>query len=149
VATVLGPFVSIVSGALATWLIGHFPGLHLPQSTLAATIADTVAFAIGAGGTFVLQHKWLSGWQQWEKGLTDQGSASRSRLGPSAPDLERPDVDPIPDQADPIHEAQILPNALQELASIPDGNGPAAVSIRPETAVIPDVPSDEAAPAVV
>jgi hypothetical protein len=67
----LGPYLAIVSGALATWLLAHFPGLHVNQSTLAANLSEAAVFIVAAAGTFAMHHKWLDGWQQWEKGLTD------------------------------------------------------------------------------
>jgi hypothetical protein len=83
VVTGIGPFVAIFSGAVATWLIKHIPGLHIDQATLAANITAAVVFLVGAGGTFAMQHKWLSGWQQWEQSLTDATQIATPDLMPA------------------------------------------------------------------
>lgn len=85
VVAFLGPFLAIVSGALATWLIEHIPGLHIDKATLASNITAAIVFLVGAGGTFVMHHKWLSGWQAWEHSLTDVANTAAPDLMPSGP----------------------------------------------------------------
>jgi hypothetical protein len=82
VVVLLGPFIALVSGGLATWLVQHVPGLHLDHTTAAADITDGIVFVVGAAGTFAIHHKWLTGWQQWEKSLTDAAAMPMMDLTP-------------------------------------------------------------------
>ena len=170
VVAFLGPYVAIVSGALATWLIEHMPGLHVDKATLASNITAAIVFLIGAAGTFAMHHKWLSGWQEWEKSLTDvakvaaaleasgkvasnttsvDGSATLTVNGGAPPPTVDPGSggsgDPGNQAGDQGNQARVLPNAEQELLSIPDDG--ASVSPFPQAAVKPDPVIDELAPA--
>lgn len=78
----LGPYVSIVSGALAAWLVKHFPGAHLDQTGLASTITQGVVFAVGTLVTYALQHKWLDGWQKWEGDLMKVAAGELPQMAP-------------------------------------------------------------------
>lgn len=82
VVAFLGPFLAIVSGALATWLINNFPGLHIDKATLASNITAAIVFLVGAGGTFAMQHKWLTGWQAWEHSVTEAATLPTPDLMP-------------------------------------------------------------------
>src|SRR5579862_7490163 len=77
----IGPYIAIASGALATWLIQHFPGLHLDKATTATAITKAVVFAIGTGVTWALHHKWLDGWQKWEALVFGAGSPATQQAG--------------------------------------------------------------------
>jgi hypothetical protein len=68
VVAILAPLNSIIGGAASNWLWTHFPGLHVfgTQNSGAVTIGKAVAFAVGAGVTYAVHHKWLDGWQKWE-----------------------------------------------------------------------------------
>jgi hypothetical protein len=83
VVTLLGPVVAIISGAVASWLAIHFPGLHLDASSTAGTITQGINFAIGALVTLALQHKWLTGWQQYE--ATQASATSAAAVADAAP----------------------------------------------------------------
>jgi hypothetical protein len=148
VVAFMGPFVAILAGACATWLGQHFPGLHLNTSKVAGQITQAIEFAIGAGITFALQHKWLAGWQQWEA-LTaapataqptppflpidptapysslDPVSAADMLYPPDAfplqPPLEAPEEFSSPDEPAPVAEADRVLTA----ADLPEGDGQA------------------------
>jgi murein L,D-transpeptidase YcbB/YkuD len=62
----LGPYIAIASGAGATWLSQHFPGLHVEQASTASAISQAIIFVVGTAVTWALHHKWLDGWQKWE-----------------------------------------------------------------------------------
>jgi hypothetical protein len=71
-----GPYVAILSGAIAAWLGNHFPGLAIDRGTVTANVATAIEFALGTGVTWALHHKWLDGWQRWEAAaLALQGGA--------------------------------------------------------------------------
>lgn len=96
VVAFLGPFVAIVAGALASWLGQHFPGLHLNKGTTSAQIAQVIEFAIAAAGTLALQHKWLTGWQQWEALTTPPASTQPALPGlPSEASVLYPGLAPV------------------------------------------------------
>jgi hypothetical protein len=79
-----GPYVAIVSGAIAAWLGNHFPGLAIDRGTVTANVATAIEFALGTGVTWALHHKWLDGWQRWEAAaLAVQGSAGGGAPGGS------------------------------------------------------------------
>lgn len=82
VVAFVGPYVAILSGALAAWLVQHFPGLHLDTDTLAANITEAAVFVIGALVTYALHHKWLDGWQQWEGNIAKLAVAEAPDLTP-------------------------------------------------------------------
>ena len=148
VVAFLGPVVAIIAGALAAWLVQHFPGLHLNQGTTTAEITQAIEFAIAAAGAYALQHKWLTGWQQWEA-LTTPPAAKQSPM-PSLPIdtsvaypglalispadmLYPPDAFPLqpPLDAPPgsVSDPVLAPEADQEFASTSDQ--PVAIPIDP------------------
>jgi hypothetical protein len=62
----LGPYISVISGALASWLLAqeNVLGLfNLPRDQLAAAIAQGGIFLITTAVTWAGQHKWLTGHQ--------------------------------------------------------------------------------------
>jgi hypothetical protein len=69
ILALLGPFIAIASGGVASWLSQNFPGLvtNVPETT--AGIIQGVTFVVGAAIAWALQHKYLDGWQRWEGGL--------------------------------------------------------------------------------
>lgn len=73
---ILGPFVAPVAGTAAVWLQVHFPGLHLNANHTAEDITRTVLFCVAALISWALQHKYLAGAQQWERGVLDYASES-------------------------------------------------------------------------
>ncbi len=146
----LGPYVAIASGAAATWLSRHFPGLHLETKGTASTISSTVIFLVGAGITWALHHKWLDGWQKWEATLvaidpglgpilSEQGEGTKQQAPPAAGEqatsgqtapaagAQRADVTPVPVALTPP-----APSALA--AAQPSAPGQAAGTPAPATA---------------
>lgn len=68
----LGPFVAVIAGGLADWLLVHVHFLstfHVEAGTLANTITQLVIFVVTAGLIWLGQHKWLDGWSKWERAV--------------------------------------------------------------------------------
>jgi hypothetical protein len=62
----LGPYVAVVSGAVAAWLLTHLHVLsmfHLSDSQVATAISQLTVFGITAGLTWLGHQKWLTGHQ--------------------------------------------------------------------------------------
>jgi hypothetical protein len=65
-----GPYVAIVSGALADWLIVHVHILglfHTSQTAISGAVTQIIVFGITALLVWAGHQKWLSGWQSWER----------------------------------------------------------------------------------
>lgn len=65
----LGPYIAIISGALADWLLVHLHVLalfHTTHTQVAGAITQLVVFALTAILVWAGQQKWLSGWQSFE-----------------------------------------------------------------------------------
>lgn len=73
----LGPFIAIVSGALAAWLGRHFPGLIKPHGETQVMISQTLHFLAGLGAALLLHQNYLKGWQRWESALIDDWADER------------------------------------------------------------------------
>ena len=131
VVAFLGPYIAIASGALSTWLVQHFPGLHVDQATLGASITKAIVFAVGAGVTFALHHKWLDGWQQWETGLNQLAIAET-----------------VQSPAGGASGAQntVTSQVLAAAANGATGPGNGTTYQPPETAITPDPPLAEGGP---
>jgi hypothetical protein len=140
VVAFLGPYIAIVSGVLSTWLIQHFPGLHVDRATLGASVTKAIVFAVGAGVTFALHHKWLDGWQQWQTGLNQLTIAQtvQSPVGGS-PGVGSPGVG---SDANASVTSQVLAAAANGGA----GAGTALIYQPPETAITPDPPLADGEP---
>jgi hypothetical protein len=161
--------IAIAAGAASTWLIQHFPGLHLNQATLGATITDGIVFVIGAAGTFLMHSKWLTGWQQWESSYSRLAAAEMPETSPlgeydpaafAGQSLAAPggasgggngsaDVPTAPEAGSgtpPAESGAVLPSTEEELTSVPESAGGEGGSPRPESSVRPDEPVDELEP---
>ena len=169
VVAFLGPYIAIVSGALATWLVRHFPGLHVDQATLGSTITQGVVFIIGAAVTYGLQHKWLDGWQKYEGQVANvaagdlpdtppEGAYDQSTFVPASAigadtGLEAHAVPSLTagsgGEVGGPYLAQtttVLPSDEQEQVSTPEIVDGDAVPGRPESATKPDEPIEELEP---
>lgn len=100
VVAFLGPYVAIVSGVIAAWLVTHFPGLHLNKASLETTITEAIVFVIGAVVTWALHHKWLDGWQRWESALNTPAAPVASLEATLDPSVLATAI-PVPAEADP------------------------------------------------
>lgn len=63
-----GPYIAILSGAVADWLLVHVHLLslfHTSKTAVAGMITQTVVFGLTALLVWLGQHKWLTGWQKW------------------------------------------------------------------------------------
>jgi hypothetical protein len=61
-----GPYIAVVSGAIAAWLLTHLHVLsmfHLSDSQVASAISQLTVFGITAGLTWLGHQKWLTGHQ--------------------------------------------------------------------------------------
>jgi hypothetical protein len=78
-----GPYIAILSGALADWLIVHVHLLglfHTTSTQVAGAITQIAVFGLTALLVWAGHHKWLTGWQNFEAVLT----AERAKM-PSFP----------------------------------------------------------------
>ncbi len=78
IVALLGPFIAIFAGGVASWLSQNFPGLITDESAARADIIQGTTFVVGVLITWALQHKYLEGWQRWEGGLMDIELAKQS-----------------------------------------------------------------------
>jgi hypothetical protein len=68
----LGPYISILAGVLADWLLVHVHLLslfHTTDTEVANAITQLIVFTLVTLVTWAGQHKWLEGWQNWEAAL--------------------------------------------------------------------------------
>jgi hypothetical protein len=91
-----GPYIAILSGALADWLLVHVHLLelfHTTKTQVAGAITQLTVFGLTALLTWLGQQKWLTGWQQFEGQV-----AGEEANGPEPPLDEHPaemgDYDP-------------------------------------------------------
>jgi hypothetical protein len=159
VATLLGPFVAIVSGAAAAWLLKHFPGMHIDQSTLGTTISEALVFAVAAAGTFAIHHKWLSGWQSYEQPFNQAAASIMAQVPPAGGSSEgvghstqSVEGNGHPASGAPTSLMELidtaLPTWMEELESSPAAPSDGSTLQRPDSAATPDEPVGEA-PALV
>jgi hypothetical protein len=65
-----GPYVAVLSGAVADWLLVHVHLLelfHTTRTQVAGAITQLTVFGLTALLTWLGQQKWLTGWQQHEQ----------------------------------------------------------------------------------
>jgi hypothetical protein len=91
-----GPYIAILSGALADWLLVHVHLLelfHTTKTQVAGAITQLTVFGLTALLTWLGQQKWLDGWQKFEGQV-----AGEEANGPEPPLDEHPadlgDYDP-------------------------------------------------------
>ena len=115
ILTVFGPYISLVSGALAAWLSQHFPGLVSHGPATAKEITQGATFVVGALVTWALQHRYLIGWQSWEQGLIDLEKARRGNIAADRRARFAPgygnggyDDDPTGDDGEPSFDAELI-----------------------------------------
>jgi hypothetical protein len=92
-----GPYIAVISGAVANWLFVHVHFLatfHIKQTAVSSALTQLGVFALTALLVWAGQLKWLSGWQRWETavagsvadgpdlGIRPQGEYSPSTLPP-------------------------------------------------------------------
>lgn len=86
-----GPYISVLSGAIADWLLVHVHLLelfHTTKTQVAGAITQLVVFGITAFLVWAGHHKWLTGWQNWERTI-------------AGPVFNGPDVAPPTGEYDP------------------------------------------------
>ena len=164
VVALVGPFIAIVSGAVAAWLLKHFPGLKMDQTTLGTTISEALVFSVAAAGTFAIHHKWLSGWMQYEQSFNEaRATAAEAKpkvvppVGPSGGLSET--GQPVRGNGQAVQNGAsnaigqlvglidtVLPTWAEELVSAPATEADGPVLGGPDTAVTPDEPTAELQP---
>jgi hypothetical protein len=164
VVALVGPFIAIVSGAVAAWLLKHFPGLKIDQTTLGTTISEGLVFSVAAAGTFAIHHKWLSGWQQYEQSF-NQARATAAQIAAKVVPPDGPSGSlsgtrqPVQSNGQPVQNRasnaasqladfidRALPTWAEELVSAPATQADGSVLDGLDTAVTPDEPSTELQP---
>lgn len=113
-----GPYIAVVSGGAATWLVAHVDVLALPgvgsRDHLATLIAGGIAGGFTAGLTWLGHSKWLKGHhielvgaaQVQAAGLTNGSLPPHLPVG--ADDLDGIDDEDLPDDADELRNVPEL-----------------------------------------
>ena len=73
-----GPYIAVVSGALADWLIVHVHILslfHTSETAISGMLTQGLVFGLTALLVWLGQQKWLSGWQNWETRVAGEAYA--------------------------------------------------------------------------
>ena len=73
----VGPYVAVVSGAVADWLIVHVHVLslfHTSATAITGMLTQGLVFGLTALLVWLGQQKWLSGWQKWESTVVSVAS---------------------------------------------------------------------------
>jgi hypothetical protein len=88
-----GPYIAILSGVIANWLLVHLHFLssfHTQSSSITKWLTQALVFGFTAGLTWLGHQKWLTGWQKWETMI-----ASEVFNGPGLePALQSDEYDP-------------------------------------------------------
>lgn len=95
-----GPYIAVISGALADWLIVHVHILglfHTSQTAISGVITQVIVFGITALLVWLGHQKWLTGWQNWERTI-------------AGPVFNGPEVAPPTGEYDPAN-VQLPPEA--------------------------------------
>lgn len=64
-----GPYVAVLSGIIANWLVVHVHLLaefHITSGSVASAISQIAVFGITTLVVWAGHQKWLTGWQKWE-----------------------------------------------------------------------------------
>ena len=96
-----GPYIAILSGAVADWLIVHVHLLslfHTTNTQVAGAITQIAVFGLTAILVWLGQHKWLTGWQIFESQVRAQLPPVIEPPAPSAPSAAVPDAAPLDDR---------------------------------------------------
>lgn len=130
-----GPYIAILSGAVSDWLLVHVHLLelfHTTKTQVAGAITQIAVFGLTAILVWLGQHKWLTGWQQFE-----QLVAGEAANGPDVPPEDAPAGDYDPETAGEGSEPNLEPaDEPVEIASDdepPPPPVPAARRARPAT----------------
>lgn len=105
-----GPYVAILSGALADWLVVHVHLLslfHTSATAITSMLTQGLVFGLTAILVWLGHQKWLSGWQKWESSVVAI-AAGDSYNGPDVP-LPQEDYDPNIDYSNPAVPDKPLP----------------------------------------
>ena len=92
-----GPYIAILSGALADWLIVHLHLLslfHTTNTQVAGAITQIAVFGLTAILVWLGQHKWLTGWQIFESQVRAATEPPPVAIGSPPP----PDAVPLDDR---------------------------------------------------
>ena len=71
-----GPYISVLAGSVATWLLTNVQVLglfDLSKDQVAEAVTQLVIFSLTAGLTWLGQRKWLQGWQAYEQDVRNAG----------------------------------------------------------------------------
>lgn len=109
----LGPYIAVISGWLANWLIVRVHVLsefNVHKTTIESVLAQIFVFGVTAILVWLGQHKWLTGWQQYEQQIAAQipDDIADHPYADLTPDDEPASEDfdgPLVDPTDPSHPA--------------------------------------------
>ena len=124
-----GPYISILAGVLATWLLAKLNALGiagLDEGELAQQIAAALTFTLAATVSWMGQSQWLKGHQVQLAGDAQVQSAALA-VAPGLP----PDAPPDPEHDALLSWGEDLPDDAEEFAMPPDD----------DARMIPEVPA--------
>lgn len=107
----VGPYIAVVSGALADWLVVHVHLLslfHTTSTAISGMLTQGLVFGLTALLVWLGQQKWLSGWQKWESTIVSE-AANYTYNGPFVESPPMGTYDPEADYSDPSVPEQPLP----------------------------------------
>lgn len=137
-----GPYIAILSGAVADWLVVHVHLLSLFHTTgtqVAGAITQISVFGLTSILVWLGQHKWLSGWQKWAY----EAAAGEPFNGPEPlldelpngeydPEMAGEGDTPVEEPITPQDPNEPLPGEPAAPPPLPD-EAPEAASLQPVT----------------
>jgi len=99
-----GPYISILSGAVADWLLVHvhlLSDFHTTKGTIVNLVTQGLVFGLTAILTWLGHQKWLTGWQ----------AAEARQGGTMATEAPEPTAPPEPTVTEPEPEDEPTPDA--------------------------------------
>ena len=118
-----GPYIAVISGVIADWLIVHVHVLslfHVAGSSLASAVSQGIVFGLTALLVWLGHQKWLDGFQKWAY-TTVVESAAGNVDGPVA--LPDGHDQPYPDEPQGGVSSRSMESEAQTRGFKPGGGG--------------------------
>lgn len=125
-----GPYIAILSGALADWLIVHVHLLslfHTTNTQVAGAITQISVFGLTALLVWLGQQKWLTGWQNFEAIVAGEGAN-----GPDVVPEDAPSGDYDPETAGEGSEPVVEPDEPPPPPPAPEARKPRPIADNPQ-----------------
>ena len=101
----LGPYIAVASGVITDWLVVHVHALttfHITRGTVSYAISQIAVFGITSILVYAGQHKWLTGWQQYQSLIADEAiNGPDAEQHPDGSTYEAAAVAEMPESAAP------------------------------------------------